>query len=517
MLFLNLILSLLGESKVEYIGKIVGIHAALLHTGKVLLFSYPSRHREHSGTTNHEHGIFGSASHHGVYEIIDPENWTGESEKIERNIFCGGNCFLGNGDLFVSGGQWQAIHNPLLLFDPPSICNYVFDNKNWKLQKRTLFARWYPTCVTLPNGNALIISGAAGIYGLRKIGPIDLVNRKLELFDQKTGLRTLQRIPFRINVYPFMHVLPNNRIFVHSERTTRIYNHQTNRWDSNHDDKNILEIKTQYEYPRTNPVQGTSVLLPFRLSKNEKYATIMIIGGGGEDEDPRIDTPATATCEIITFNDEDDAVWNKTTSMNFRRVMPDAIILPNGKILVVNGCEKGKSDEGENPVLVPELYNPENKNWTKMTPMNVKRLYHSNGMLLPDGRVMTAGTDKEWNKGENIHDEYRIDVFTPPYLQNDSRPEIQNVKEEVQYGEEIAIKCDQAEEILSVCLIRPSSVTHSLNTDQRYLELQVISTTKSSLTVKIPTDPGIAPKGFYMLFILNKGETPSKAKFLKIT
>ena len=100
---------------------------------------------------------------------------------------------------------------------------------------------------------------------------------------------------------------------------------------------------------------------------------------------------------------------------------------------------------------------------------------------------------------------------------NDCEPAFQNVKEEGHYSEEIVIHCDLAEEILSVCLIRPSSVTHSLNTDQRYLELQVISTTKSSLTVKIPTDPGIAPKGFYMLFILNKGETPSKAKFLKIT
>jgi Galactose oxidase-like, Early set domain len=72
------------------------------------------------------------------------------------------------------------------------------------------------------------------------------------------------------------------------------------------------------------------------------------------------------------------------------------------------------------------------------------------------------------------------------------------------------------EEISSVSLVRPSSVTHSLINDQRYIEIQIISTTKSSLTVKIPSDLGIAPKGFYRLFILNKMETPSKAKFLKI-
>jgi hypothetical protein len=51
--------------------------------------------------------------------------------------------------------------------------------------------------------------------------------------------------------------------------------------------------------------------------------------------------------------------------------------------------------------------------------MKVPRLYHANALLLPDGTVMTSGTDKEWN--EDIeHDEYRIEVFTPPYLMEDN-------------------------------------------------------------------------------------------------
>jgi hypothetical protein len=151
--------------------------------------------------------------------------------------------------------------------------------------------------------------------------------------------------------------------------------------------------------------------------------------------------------------------------------------------------------------------------------MRIKRLYHATALLLPDGRVMTAGTDQEWNKGKNIHDEYRIEVFTPPYLiERSGLPEIIKVKLDVSYGEEIEIVCDNiVEEIVSAALIKPSSVTHSLNTDQRYVELEIVNIKKKNLlTVKIPKDPNVLPKGYYMLFILDKNGTPSEAKFVRI-
>jgi hypothetical protein len=85
---------------------------------------------------------------------------------------------------------------------------------------------------------------------------------------------------------------------------------------------------------------------------------------------------------------------------------------------------------------------------------------------------MTSGTDKEWNQGRE-HDEYRIEVFTPPYLMKDSlseidRPIIKNVKMKTNYDEVISIESDQAEEIHSVTVIRPSSVTHSQYRSEMY-------------------------------------------------
>jgi hypothetical protein len=79
---------------------------------------------------------------------------------------------------------------------------------------------------------------------------------------------------------------------------------------------------------------------------------------------------------------------------------------------------------------------------------------------------MTSGTDKEWNKGRD-HDEYRIEVFAPPYISNDSpitsaRPVLKNIKLQIRYDKVVSIESDDAEEINSVTMIRPSSVTHSI-------------------------------------------------------
>jgi hypothetical protein len=154
------------------------------------------------------------------------------------------------------------------------------------------------------------------------------VNNRLEIYDKETGLKTIQKIVFKLGLYPFLYFLPNGHIFVHSERTTRIYDVQNNSWIKNKSTNSLLEIQTNYEYSRTNPVQGTSVILPFK--KNSSDAKVMLIVGGGKSDNPEIDTPATETCEIIEFNSDrwsesDIPAWRYTTNMNFKRVMPDAV------------------------------------------------------------------------------------------------------------------------------------------------------------------------------------------------
>ena len=64
-------------------------------------------------------------------------------------------------------------------------------------------------------------------------------------------------------------------------------------------------------------------------------------------------------------------------------------------------------------------------------------------------------------------------------------------------------------------LIRLSSVTHSTNFDQRFINMPFNRTgTQSSLTA--PANGNLAPPGYYLLFALNANGVPSVGKMLKL-
>lgn len=65
-------------------------------------------------------------------------------------------------------------------------------------------------------------------------------------------------------------------------------------------------------------------------------------------------------------------------------------------------------------------------------------------------------------------------------------------------------------------LIRTSSVTDALNTDQRYLELEFESSDGGELLAEGPASSGVAPPGYYLLFVVNREEVPSNGKFVRV-
>ena len=55
------------------------------------------------------------------------------------------------------------------------------------------------------------------------------------------------------------------------------------------------------------------------------------------------------------------------------------------------------------------------------------RDYHSEALLLPDGRVITLGSDPLYADAQNTNPgtfEKRIEIYSPPYLFQGDRPEI---------------------------------------------------------------------------------------------
>jgi hypothetical protein len=143
--------------------------------------------------------------------------------------------------------------------------------------------------------------------------------------------------------------------------------------------------------------------------------------------------------------------------------------------------------------------------------MQVDRLYHAGALLLPDGRVLVVGS----NPARRVN-ERRIEIYSPPYLFRGPRPIIEEVPSQVAYGESFAIGTPLAEDIDEAALIRPSSTTHCLSTDQRYVGLEITARHANTITVSMPDNPNLAPPGYYMLFILRKG-IPSVATFIQVS
>jgi hypothetical protein len=198
------------------------------------------------------------------------------------------------------------------------------------------------------------------------------------------------------------------------------------------------------------------------------------------------------------------------------RVMPDAVLLPNGTVFVSNGSSTGFADNAANPVYDAEIYNPLTNTWASMAQMVRPRLYHSTALLMPDGRVMTAGSDSMWNPDPFHESQLTLELFSPAYLlTGQPRPTLTSAPAQVAYGADFQVNSPDASTIDAVTFMRCGSATHSFNPDQRHVGLRIKSRSGSVLTLEAPPDGFVAPPGYYMLFLM-RGGIPSVSKFVKL-
>ena len=234
-----------------------------------------------------------------------------------------------------------------------------------------------------------------------------------------------------------------------------------------------------------------SVLLP-------GLTTIMEIGGSTT-------SGVTGTAELLNLSASVPA-WKYTASMNFRRLWANAVLLADGTVLVVGG---GATSYYGGPVLTAEIYNPATGTWTKMAAQTAPRMYHSTALLLPDGRVLSAGqsSGKYENTGE---------IFSPPYLFKGARPVISAAPGTLGYGQAFTVTTPQAASISRVALVKAGAATHSSNFDQRYVDC-TFTTKSGTLSVISPPDANHAPPGWYMLFLVNSTGVPSVASWVRVS
>jgi hypothetical protein len=147
-----------------YHSGVLAVHAALLHTGKVLFFagSGSSQVRFHSSDFGDvDKGVSVSvvwdptiAPCPGNPNFFHPPTLDGANGK-SFDMFCCGHAFLPDGRLLVAGGT--------LDYGPFRGCTEaaVFDPiaQDWSFVKPMAHGRWYPTLITLDDGRILATTG----------------------------------------------------------------------------------------------------------------------------------------------------------------------------------------------------------------------------------------------------------------------------------------------------------------------------------------------------------------------
>jgi hypothetical protein len=453
----------------------VAIHLHLLPRGKLLSFSDD----DHVGSRD--------ADFSKAFVIAIPAGGAPPSTYVDvhnttTNMFCSGHAFLPDGSLLVMGGHegrdGDGSADTNILDGTANGKSYV-----WRLQARHPMnaGRWYPSALAMGDGSILTFGGSISHDGTD--------NELPEVWQwPRGGWRKLTSALRVLDKYARVHLAPDGRAFICSPGQTSLYldvnaNAGTGAW-------------------APGPVQSG----PFRdYSCSVMYQPGKVLVVGGAD-------PPTNTALVIDLT-ASSPTWTTTGSMTYPRRQHNATILPDGKVLVTGGTSSPGFNDATNAVLAAEVWDPATGIWTVLPSATVPRAYHSTALLLPDGRVISAGGGRP--APINGVDNRNAEIFWPPYLAG-TRPRVTDVSPtSAPYGQTVVVTTPDAGTVSRVTMVGISSVTHGDNMSQRFNEL-VWNATTGGLFVNMPTNRNLAPPGHYMLFLLSRDGTPSLARMIRL-
>jgi galactose oxidase len=417
--------------------------------------------------------------------------------KTNANLFCSGHAFLPDGRLLVAGGHLADSHglNQATIYDPAA--------NTWTPTAAMIHGRWYPTAITLPTGSILVLSGS---FFDPTQTPSVANNVVPQVWSNGTFANVTPIPDAAFDLYPRMHVASTGIVFMTSLVQT---------WSLD-----VSGAGTWTALPNVTRHNGLCDYAPSVLYDVDK---VLFVGGGN---------PPTANAETIDLS-RTQLGWQATSPMTFPRRQHNATILPDGTVLVTGGTRGGGDpgtaeafndlDPGQ-PVHIAELWDPKTGHWTELAAEKTDRCYHSTAVLLPDGRVLSAGSgefilnegtpQQVANDPQDSHTDAQL--FSPPYLFKGPRPEITSAPDSVHYGDTFEIGTAQPGEIATISLIHVSSVTHSFNAGQR-INFLLPQVEGGNLMATAPPNANVCPPGHYMLFILNSQGVPSVAKIVQIS
>ncbi|MFG2881471.1 galactose oxidase-like domain-containing protein [Streptomyces sp. NPDC048297] len=497
-----------------------GDHVALLPTGKVLLFSFEAVETSPNKETAPTEVI--GRDNAGRAYVWDPAKGTGPGafknvqppvvpvddgldEDRPAPIFCAGHAYLPNGMVGVFGGNLGGNHGTgahlALVFDPWT--------ETWHRQQDMAEGRWYPSVVTGADGRQFITSGHGDI-GWGKL------SKSIESFPADGTAVSYDKaaVPARQGLTKWGIKAEYSTDYPHlfSLRDGKIYG-----FGRNYDEQYAFDPQAKSDQVLRNRPgggmrnYGSAVALPNPTQGNGPDSVLIL---GGDRNDPK----------TYRFS---GGSWTQDTSRAFGRTQDDTLIFPDGRLFTVNGGYdiRNYGNGDYNPNADDKWRQTEIRGldgaWRTGPSQRLPRGYHSNAVILPDGRIMITGDElqeiannPDITSGQNG----TIEIYEPPYLhQGGQRPTLTDVSNPtVGYGSSLRISTGTPDLAEKAVLMAPITSTHSVDTSQRRIELDITSAAGNKLVLRTPPSAKDAPPGYYLLFLLDERGVPSVAKWVQL-
>lgn len=443
------------------------VHAALLHTGKVIFIA------DDASTP--------------IWDPSDELNpqFDFPVSNPSYSLICSGNTFLSDGQLLaVGGGGFGRIGTAIWgwKFDPVA--------RTWTQTVGPMSEdKWYPTAITTGDNRVLVVCGNTA-------GEMEMYDEATDRFSGVTG--DTRGFP---NLYPGLHLLPNNILFY----TRTGWGSAAGGPPASNDGSGFFTFSgpnagswSSIAPSAVNRCKGMSVMI---LQNTFPNVRILVVGGS-DASGAGINGAEIIDVSILSGTSS----WSATSSVpdTLNRRQCNAVLLPDNTVFVAGGADPANS-----PCL---LYDPVADTWSAAADLPSIRKYHSVMLLLPSGKVMIAG----WaNDGSNAS----IDMYSPPYLFNGARPVISNAPALVHHGQQFTIESPDAASIVKVVMVRPMAVTHQTDSNQRVLEMPYIHDHAHPTHLMLTAPDGghphaLCPQGYYMLFAININGVPSEGRWI---
>jgi galactose oxidase-like protein len=450
------------------------VHAALLHTGDVLFFS---------GSGN---DVDRFVAHDFRTRVWRYPSARFDAPSTPIDLFCAGQAFLSDGRLLAAGGtakydKFSGLRDTL-----------VFDlaTRTWTPKPDMAGGRWYPTLLALSDGRMLAVSGYADE---------EAVNEVPEIYtDTPPGWSTVAS-PGTWPLYAHLFLLRDGRIYYAGGQWGGNFGVHPSVWNLSNGAVTVVPGLTAPDMRN----QAASVLLPPAQDQR-----VMITGGGGP-QDHQHGGPVAGVKDVCIVDLTAAApAYRAVAALQHARMHLCATLLPDRTVLVTGGA--ALEENAAVAALEAEIFNPDTETWTQGAPARVPRLYHSVALLLPDGKVMTAGSNPV-RKTEEL----RIELYWPPYLFRGQRPALTLASDQGHYGGTVTATTD-ASALSTMSLIRAGATTHSFDNEQRLVDLP-FTNAAGHLTLTLPTQRTLAPPGWYLVFGVNNTGVPSRAAWLQLS